>query len=185
MSIKLRKPLSREEIEGAVQFCGDRLLVSYLRPSKIDGAKHAWAILALLVKRLRRAWPKVKIVFRGDMENRIKEQQLHLFADRTSCHQWWPNQYRVLLSALAYVLLNTIRRVALAGTELARAYVGAIRLKLLKIGAVVLRITRRVQLLLSSTSPASSKTSPDSSRSGSAEKSPFPRSPNALMQYCG
>ena len=47
-------------------FCGDRLLVSYLRPSKIDGAKHAWAVLALLVKRLRRAWPKVKIVFRGD-----------------------------------------------------------------------------------------------------------------------
>ena len=47
-------------------FCGDRLLVSYLRPSKIDGAKHVWAVLALLVKRLRRAWPKVKIVFRGD-----------------------------------------------------------------------------------------------------------------------
>ena len=47
-------------------FCGDRLLVSYLRPSKIDGARHAWAVLALLVKRLRRAWPKVRIVFRGD-----------------------------------------------------------------------------------------------------------------------
>ncbi len=241
-------------------FCGDRLLVSYLRKSKIDGAKHAWAILALLVKRLRRAWPKVKIVFRGDsgfcrwrmlrwcdrhdvgyivgiarntrlnalaqpllnqaqdafertgdkqrqfgefryaantwdqprrvivkaeysargsnpryivtnlagapqhlydaeycirgdMENRIKEQQLDLFSDRTSCHKWWPNQYRVLLSALAYVLLNTIRRIALPGTELARAYVGTIRLKLLKIGAVVLRNTRRVQLLLSSAHP--------------------------------
>ena len=47
-------------------FCGDRLLVSYLRPSKIDGAQHAWAVLALLVKRLRWAWPKVQIVFRGD-----------------------------------------------------------------------------------------------------------------------
>ena len=90
---------------------------------------------------------------RGDMENRIKEQQLHLFADRTSCHEWWPNQYRVLLSAFAYVLLNTIRRVALAGAELARAYVGTIRLKLLKIGAVVLRNTRRAQLLLSSAHP--------------------------------
>ena len=242
-------------------FCGDRLLVSYLRPSKIDGAKHAWAVLALLVKRLRRAWPKVKIVFRGDsgfcrwrmlrwcerqgvgyivgiarnprmnalskplrnqaqeayeqsgdkqrlfdeffyaaqtwdrrrrvivkaehtargsnpryivtnlagspqhlydavycargdMENRIKEQQLHLFADRTSCHHhWWPNQYRVLLSAFAYVLLNAIRRIGLTGTELARAYVGTIRLKLLKIGAVVLRNTRRVQFLLSSAHP--------------------------------
>ena len=64
-----------------------------------------------------------------------------------------PNQYRVLLSALAYVLLNTIRRIGLKGTELARAYVGTIRLKLLKIGAVVLRNTRRVQLLLSNAHP--------------------------------
>ena len=47
-------------------FCGERLLVAYLRQSKIDGAKHAWAILALLVKRLRKAWPNVKIIFRGD-----------------------------------------------------------------------------------------------------------------------
>ena len=47
-------------------FGGDRLLASYLRPSKIDGAKHAWVILALLVKRLRRAWPEVRIIFRGD-----------------------------------------------------------------------------------------------------------------------
>jgi len=45
-------------------FCGDQLLVSYLRPSKIDGAKHAWAILALLVERLRQAWPKVRIIMR-------------------------------------------------------------------------------------------------------------------------
>jgi hypothetical protein len=47
-------------------FCGDQLLVSYLRPSNIDGARHAWAILALLVKRLRRAWPKVRIIVRAD-----------------------------------------------------------------------------------------------------------------------
>jgi hypothetical protein len=47
-------------------FCRNQLLVSYLRPSKIDGAKHAWAILALLVKRLRQAWPQVKIIFRAD-----------------------------------------------------------------------------------------------------------------------
>ena len=84
------------------------------------------------------------------MENRIKDQQQHLFADRTNCHHWWPNQYRVLLSVLAYVLLNTISRIALAGSELAHAYVGTIRLKLLKIGAVVLHNTRRVQFLLSS-----------------------------------
>jgi len=241
-------------------FCGNQLLVSYLRPSKIDGAKHAWAILALLVKRLRRAWPQVKIIFRGDsgfcrwrmlswcerhgvgyivglaknarlnaltatlqreaadcfaatdtkvrwftdlyyaaaswnrkrrviaklehsakgsnpryvvtnlegdgqrlyeklycargeMENRIKEQQLDLFADRTSCHRWWPNQFRLLLSSLAYTLLEAIRRLALQGTELARAYVGTIRLKLLKIGAVILRNTRRVRFLLASACP--------------------------------
>lgn len=47
-------------------FCGDQLLVSYLRPSQIDGAKHAWAILAPLVRRLRHAWPEVRIIFRGD-----------------------------------------------------------------------------------------------------------------------
>jgi hypothetical protein len=57
------------------------------------------------------------------MENRIKEQQLALFADRTSCHYWWANQFRLLLSSLAYILLETIRRVALQGTELARAYI--------------------------------------------------------------
>ena len=47
-------------------FCGEQLLVSYLRPSKIDGAKHAWAILSLLVKQLRKVWHRVKIIFRGD-----------------------------------------------------------------------------------------------------------------------
>jgi len=241
-------------------FCEDQLLVSYLRPSRIDGAKHAWAILALLVKRLRQAWPKVRLIFRGDsgfcrwrmlswcerhdvsyiigiaknarlnamtarlqrqaqvrhaelgakvrwftefhygagtwdrkrrviakvehtdqggnprylvtnlegdpqalydtlycargeMENRIKENQLDQFADRTSCHRWWPNQFRLLLSSLAYILLESIRRLALAGTELAHAYVGTLRLKLLKIGAVILRNTRRVRFLLSSACP--------------------------------
>lgn len=237
-------------------FCGERMLVSYLRPSNIDGAKHAWGILSLLIKRLRQAWPKVKIIVRGDsgfcrwrmlswferhavgyvigiaknnrlnqfasqlmrqaqkqfedtgdkqrlftdfnyaagswdharrviakaehsaygpnpryvvtnlhytpkwiytklycargdMENRIKEQQLNLFADRTSCHGWWANQFRLLLSSLAYCLLETIRRIGLAGTELARAQAGTIRLKLLKIGAVILRNTRRIRFLLS------------------------------------
>jgi len=241
-------------------FCRDQLLVSYLRPGKIDGAKHAWGILSLLVKRLRKVWPGVRIIFRGDsgfcrhrmldwcerhhvgyivgiaknarlnalasglmhkaaarfndtgekqrlfgefayaagswhgkrriiakaeytakganpryvatnlsgkpqalydklycargeMENRIKEQQLDLFADRTSCHAWWPNQFRLLLSSLAYILLESIRRLALKGTELAHAYVGTLRLKLLKIGAVILRNTRRIRFLLSSACP--------------------------------
>ena len=241
-------------------FCGDQLLVSYLRPSKIDGAKHAWAILALLVKRLRQAWPGVRIILRadsgfcrykmlswcerhdvgyivglaknavlnrasattmaeakaaydasgakqrrfaelsyaaktwgqcrrviarleygakganpryvvsnlggdgqdlydtlyckrGDMENRIKEQQLDLFADRTSCHKWWPNQFRLLLASLAYTLIEAIRRLALKGTEMTRAQAGTIRLKLLKIGAVVIRNTRRITIHLSSACP--------------------------------
>ena len=241
-------------------FCGDQLLVSYLRSSKIDGAKHSWAILALLIKRLRQAWPKVEILVRadsgfcrwrmlrwfdrhgvdyvigiaknprlhdqslalrtlaqwrywmmgekqrlfsevryaaqtwdtprrvivkaehsargsnprfvvtnltgnaqriydriycarGEMENRIKEQQLGLFADRTSCHTWWANQFRLLLSSLAYTLLETLRRVALHGTVLARAQCGTLRLKLLRIGAIVLRNTRRIRLLLSSAYP--------------------------------
>jgi len=90
---------------------------------------------------------------RGEMENRIKEQQLDLFADRTSCHRWWPNQLRLLLSSLAYTLLEAIRRLALQGTELARAQCGTIRLKLLKIGAVVVRNTRRVRFILSSGYP--------------------------------
>ena len=76
-----------------------------------------------------------------------------LVADRTSCHAWWPNQYRLLLSAIAYELLEAIRRVALADSELAHAYVGTVRLKLLKIGAVVLRNTRRIRLLLSGSCP--------------------------------
>ena len=47
---------------------------------------------------------------RGEMENRIKEQQLDLFADRTSCHDWWPNQFRLMLASLAYSLIAVIRR---------------------------------------------------------------------------
>jgi len=241
-------------------FCGEQLLVSYLRPSNIGASHHAWAILKLLVARLREAWPDVHLIVRGDsgfcrwrmlhwcewasvdyiiglarnprlealgaplmaeaqaayaaapqkqrrfawidyaaatwdrerrviakaefsaqgtnprfvvtslagdpqdlydrvycargeMENRIKEQQLGLFSDRTSCHGWWANQFRVLLSACAYVLLETIRRVGLAGTELARAQVTTIRLKLLKLGTVIVRNTRRIRLFFSSAYP--------------------------------
>jgi len=236
-------------------FCGDQLLVAYLRPSNIDASRHSGAILKLLVKRFRQAWPGVRIIFRGDsgfcrwrlmrwcdrntigyilglarnpvlerlaqpwreisrtrfeqssqkqrifgeltyaaetwdtprrvivkaehlmegentrfvvtnlpggpqslyddlycqrgeMENRIKEQQLGLFADRTSCHDFAANQFRVLLSAAAYVLMETIRRVGLAETELANAQVGTIRLKLLKLGARVVCSVRRIVLHL-------------------------------------
>jgi len=241
-------------------FCGERLLVSYLRESNIDSAKHAWAILAMLVKALRKRWPAVKIILRtdsgfcrwrmlrwceragvkyivglaknqrlntlsaklqkraerkyrrsgvkvrlfsqfkykaktwdkkrrviakaeysarganpryvltnlegraqrlyddiycarGEMENRIKEQQLGLFSDRTSCHAWWANQFRLLLSSAAYVLLEALRRIGLKGTELARAQVGTIRLRLLKIGTIITRNTRRIRLWFSSSFP--------------------------------
>jgi len=90
---------------------------------------------------------------RGDMENRIKESQLDMFGGRTSCQRWWPNQFRLLLSSLAYTLIEAIRRIALKGTELARAYVGTIRLKLFKIGAVILKNTRRIRFLLASGCP--------------------------------
>jgi hypothetical protein len=85
---------------------------------------------------------------RGDAENRIKEQQLGLFADRTSCHAFGANQFRVLLSAAAYVLMETLRRVGLAKTELATAQVGTIRLKLLKIGGRIVRSVRRIVIHL-------------------------------------
>jgi hypothetical protein len=90
---------------------------------------------------------------RGDAENRIKEQQLGLFADRTSCHDFMANQFRVLLSAAAYVLMETLRRVGLVRTELAQAQVDTIRLKLLKIGARVVRSVRRIVLHLATAYP--------------------------------
>ena len=239
--------------------CGDQLLVSYLRPANIDAARHAWAILALLVKRLRQVWPTVHITLRGDsgfcrwrmlrwcedhdvgyivgiaqnarllekaaplmrtakarfessgeyqrhfcqvayaaaswdrlrsiiikaehsakgenprfvvsnlegdpqdlyethycargdMENKIK-QQFQLFSDRTSCHAWWANQFRLLLSSCAYVLVDALRRMGLKGTALAKAEVQTIRLQLFKIGTAIVRNTRRIRFLLSSSYP--------------------------------
>jgi Transposase DDE domain group 1 len=241
-------------------FSGHELLAAYLRPSDIDAAKHARAVLKLLVEKLRAVWPAVKITIRGDsgfcrwrlmrwcdshgigyvlglaknpaleraardeiagaerqfqrtgqpqrifgsfsygastwdrkrrvivkaehtaqganprflvvnvpgdpqelyedvycqrgeMENRIKEQQWDLFADRTSCHRFLANQFRLLLSSAAYVLVQALRRTALAGTELAKAQVGTIRLKLFKVAARVVVTARRVVFHLSSSSP--------------------------------
>lgn len=239
-------------------FCGEHLLVSYLRPSDIDGALHAGAILKLLVKRFRQVWPNVRIKFRGDsafarkhilhwcehnnvdyiigiaqnkrnlelvkptlalaksnfentrekqkeftsfnyaaaswnvprkiiakveyndkgsnirlvvtnfeeqnsqviynecycprgdMENQIKQQKLDLFASRVSCQKFIANQFRVLLSAYAHVLLSTLREVALVGTKFADSYYGTLRNKLLKIGAVVIKNTRSIRFLFSS-----------------------------------
>ena len=242
-------------------FCGQQLLCAYLRPSRIDGAKHAAAILKLLVRRLRQEWPNVRIIFRGDSgfcrqriinwceragvhyivglarnarleaqveyaqlamqqlyeqtglkqrlvgefsyaaqswpherrvitrlewgelgcnprfivtnldgdaqmlydalycqrgeaENRIKEAQVGLFATRTSCHVMRSNQLRMLLAALGYVLIERLRALALQGTALATAQVDTLRIKLLKVAAVVTRNTRRIRLYLASHWPS-------------------------------
>src|SRR4051794_1201718 len=90
---------------------------------------------------------------RGEMENRIKEQQLHLFADRTSARTMRGNQVRLFFSSIAYVLLEALRRLGLAGTELAEAQCQTIRLKLLKIGALVRVTVRKVWAKLSSGCP--------------------------------
>ncbi len=241
-------------------FCGQQLLCAYLRPSNIDVAKHSWAILKLMVQRLRQEWPGVRIILRadsgfcrwrmlrwcdrheigyvvgiarnavleamassfmeqaaqrfersgrkqrrfhefryaagtwdrkrrvivkaehlpqgpncrfvvtnlkktpsqiydglyvarGDMENRIKEQQLALFADRASCHKFLANQFRLILASAAYVLFEHLRRTTLKGTELAAAQVETVRVKLLKVAARVRTSVRRVIFHFSSTYP--------------------------------
>jgi hypothetical protein len=90
---------------------------------------------------------------RGDMENRIKECQADLFADRTPAATMRANQLRLWFASFAYVLMCALRRLALAGTELARATCGSIRLKLLKIGAQVTVSVRRVKIALASSYP--------------------------------
>ncbi len=90
---------------------------------------------------------------RGEMENRIKEQQLDMFADRTSAATMAANQLRLWFASMAYVLMNEVRRIALRHTQFADATVGTIRLKLLKIGALVRLSVRRVYFALSSGCP--------------------------------
>lgn len=87
------------------------------------------------------------------MENRIKEQQLFLFSDRTSCQTMRANQIRLLLSTVGYVIMRALREFGLGGTELAQAQCDTIRLKVLKIGAVVKLSVRRVYVSLSESYP--------------------------------
>jgi hypothetical protein len=91
---------------------------------------------------------------RGEMENRIKEQQLCLFADRTSCTRFMANQFRLLLSSFAYVLVDGLRRLGLRGTKLARLRVDTIRLRLIKIAARVRVTCRRVAFHLATHCPS-------------------------------
>jgi len=90
---------------------------------------------------------------RGDMENRIKEQQLALFADRTSTHAMYSNQLRLYFSSFAYVLMQTLRRLGLHGTAMARAQCATLRLKLFKVGAQIHISIRKVWIALSESYP--------------------------------
>jgi hypothetical protein len=90
---------------------------------------------------------------RGEMENRIKEQQLWLFADRTSTAYLRSNQIRLYFSSFAYLLMQALRRLGLKGTEMARAQCGTIRLKLLKIGAQVRITVRKIWVSMASACP--------------------------------
>jgi Transposase DDE domain group 1 len=90
---------------------------------------------------------------RGEVENRIKEQQLDLFADRTSAATMRANQLRLWFASFAYVLLEALRRIGLRHTQFAAATCGTIRLKLLKIGAQVRKSVRRIKIAMASACP--------------------------------
>jgi Transposase DDE domain group 1 len=90
---------------------------------------------------------------RGEVENRIKEQQLDLFADRTSAATIRANQLRLWFASFAYVLLEALRRIGLRHTQFATATCGTVRLKLLKIGAQVRRSVRRIKVAMASACP--------------------------------
>ena len=114
------------------------------------GSNPRFVVTSLGAKR----WPTQKLYeelycARGEAENRIKEQQLELFADRTSTHRMKSNQLRLWFSSVAYNLLHTLRCVALKGTQWAKAQCQTIRLKLLKIGGQIRVSVRRVSLSLS------------------------------------
>ena len=113
-----------------------------------------------VVTSLRRAQCKPKYLYekiycaRGDMENRIKECQLDLYADRTSSATMRANQLRLWFASMAYVLLCAMRRIGLHHTPFADASCGTIRLKLLKIGALVRISVRRIKVAMASACPA-------------------------------
>ena len=104
-------------------------------------------------QRAERLYEKVYCA-RGDMENRIKECQLDLYADRTSTATMRANQLRLWFASMAYVLLCALRRIGLHHTPFAKATCGTIRLKLLKIGALVRVSVRRIKVAMASACPA-------------------------------
>ena len=133
---------SRERrVIGKAEVTGDkanpRFIVTSLGSAEIDGR--------LLYEKIYCA--------RGEMENRIKECQLDLFADRTSAATMRANQLRLWFTSMAYVLLCALRRIGLAHTQFADATCGTIRLKLLKLGALVRISVRRIKVAMASACP--------------------------------
>jgi hypothetical protein len=130
---------------------------TYHRP-RIDGKQQVWQLKdpgsICSVARNPEEFYRTMYCMRGEMENRIKEQQLYLFADRTSCTRFMANQFRLLLSSFAYVLIDGLRRLGLRGTKHARLRVDTIRLRLLKIAARVRVTCRRVVFHLASHCPS-------------------------------
>ena len=113
----------------------------------------SWTSLTRAECKARYLYEKVYCA-RGDMENRIKECQLDLYADRTSTATMRANQLRLWFASMAYVLLCALRRIALHHTPFAKATCGTIRLKLLKIGALVRVSVRRIKVAMASACPA-------------------------------
>ena len=139
-----------------------RTLRSWSRPRRVVG-KAEWtggeANPRFVVTSLKRREAKARHLYekiycvRGEMENRIKECQLDLFADRTSAATMRANQLRLWFASAAYVLLCAVRRVGLQHTQFAAATCGTIRLKLLKIGALVRVSVRRIRVAMASAFP--------------------------------
>ena len=118
------------------------------------GANPRFVVTSLSSERLdARALYEDFYCARGDMENRIKEQQLDLFADRTSAATMRANQLRLYLSSAAYMLMHALRRLGLRDTDLARAQCQTIRLKLLKIGAQIRLTVRNIWISMSEAYP--------------------------------
>jgi len=119
-----------------------------------NGANPRFVVTSLSARELdaRTLYERVYCA-RGDMENRIKECQLDLFADRTSAATMKANQLRLWFASMAYVLLAALRRIALAHTRLERATCGTLRRKLLKIGAQVTVTVRRIRVAMASACP--------------------------------
>jgi len=130
-----RRVVGKAEVTGGD--ANPRFIVTSLQPSEV-AAQHLYEAIYCA---------------RGEMENRIKECQLDLFADRTSAATMRANQLRLWFASMAYVLLCALRRIGLAHTQFADATCGTIRLRLLKIGALVRISVRRIKLAMASAYP--------------------------------